>query len=111
MKKLIPAICMLLISACMFGTSTFAWFSMNNTVTVSGMEVTAVADGDDLETKPDERFLGAGLGYGDVERVADFLFEAVGHTPLPFEGVVAVEGEFDGEYGDDHGSLRTCSRN
>ena len=31
---------MLLISAALVGTSTFAWFSMNNTVTVTGMEVT-----------------------------------------------------------------------
>lgn len=40
-KKLIPAFCMLLVSAVMLGSSTFAWFSMNNKVTASGMEVTA----------------------------------------------------------------------
>lgn len=40
MKKLIPAICMLLVTAVMLGSSTFAWFSMNNTVKVTGMEVT-----------------------------------------------------------------------
>lgn len=39
MRKLIPAIAMLLISAAFAGTSTFAWFSMNNKVTVTGMEV------------------------------------------------------------------------
>ena len=38
-KKLIPALCMLLISAVMLGTSTFAWFSMNTEVTATGMQV------------------------------------------------------------------------
>ena len=41
MKKLIPALCMLLIAAVMLGTSTYAWFSMNTTVTATGMSVTA----------------------------------------------------------------------
>ena len=40
-KKLIPALCMLLISAVLMGTSTYAWFSMNESVTASGMQVTA----------------------------------------------------------------------
>ena len=40
-KKLIPAFCMLLISAVLMGTSTFAWFSMNTQVAASGMQVRA----------------------------------------------------------------------
>lgn len=43
-KKLIPAIGMLLLSACMLVTSTFAWFSMNTTVRATGMSVTAKGD-------------------------------------------------------------------
>ena len=43
--KLIPAIAMLLISAVLVSTSTYAWFSMNKTVTASGMKVKAVAEG------------------------------------------------------------------
>lgn len=43
-KKLIPAFCMLLASAVMLGTSTFAWFTMNNNVSANGMEVTATAN-------------------------------------------------------------------
>ena len=43
-KKLIPALCMLLISAVLMGTSTYAWFSMNKTVTATGMQVTAKND-------------------------------------------------------------------
>lgn len=40
-KKIIPALCMLLISAVLMGTSTYAWFSMNTSVKASGMKVTA----------------------------------------------------------------------
>ena len=40
-KKLIPALCMLLISAVLMGTSTYAWFSMNKSVKAEGMSVTA----------------------------------------------------------------------
>lgn len=43
-KKLIPAFCMLLISAMLMGTSTYAWFSMNKTVTATGMELKAKSD-------------------------------------------------------------------
>lgn len=43
-KKLIPALCMLLVSAVLMGTSTFAWFSMNKTATVSGMKVSAKSE-------------------------------------------------------------------
>lgn len=45
MKKLIPALCMLLIAATLMGTSTFAWFSMNTNVTAQGMSVQAKAEG------------------------------------------------------------------
>jgi hypothetical protein len=39
MKKLLPAVGMLAISATMLGTSTYAWFTMNKDVEVTGMEV------------------------------------------------------------------------
>lgn len=45
MKKLIPALCMLLVAACLMGTSTYAWFAANENVTASGMQVKAAADG------------------------------------------------------------------
>ena len=40
-KKLIPALCMLLVSAVLLGSSTYAWFSMNDTVSANGMKVEA----------------------------------------------------------------------
>jgi hypothetical protein len=43
-KKLIPAIGMLMLSAVMLVTSSFAWFSVNTDVTAKGMSVTAKAD-------------------------------------------------------------------
>ncbi|MCR5457999.1 MAG: hypothetical protein K6F14_07975 [Clostridiales bacterium] len=39
-KKLIPALALLLVSAVLMSTASYAWFSMNNKVTVTGMEVT-----------------------------------------------------------------------
>ena len=45
MKKLIPALCMLLVAACLMGTSTYAWFSAGTTVTANGMSVTATSSG------------------------------------------------------------------
>lgn len=48
-KKLIPAFCMLLISAVLMGTSTYAWFSMNTKVTASGMQVNAKANSQFLQ--------------------------------------------------------------
>jgi len=49
MKKLIPALCMLLVSAILLGTSTYAWFSMSKDVTATGMEITAKSDAIFLE--------------------------------------------------------------
>ena len=39
MKKLVLSILMLMVSAVLLGTSTFAWFSMNKTVSATDMEV------------------------------------------------------------------------
>ena len=45
MKKLIPAAGMLMVSATMLATSTFAWFTMNKEVSVKSMQVKAKAEG------------------------------------------------------------------
>lgn len=41
MKKLIPALAMLLVSLLMSSTATYAWFSMNTIVNVTGLQITA----------------------------------------------------------------------
>jgi len=38
-RKLIPALALLLVSAVLMSTASYAWFSMNNKVAVTGMEV------------------------------------------------------------------------
>ena len=43
-RKLIPALAMLLISAVMMSTASFAWFSMNKQVTATGMTIQAQSD-------------------------------------------------------------------
>ena len=43
MRKIIPAFAMLLVSAIMMSTASFAWFSMGTTATATGMEVKATA--------------------------------------------------------------------
>ena len=43
MKKLIPAIVMLLVSAVVLSTASYAWFTTSQDVTASGMKVTAEA--------------------------------------------------------------------
>ena len=67
MKKLIPALALLLVSAVLLATSSFAWFSMNTTVTVTGMEVTTKVGSNlwiapdttaNLAKKDDELFVG-----------------------------------------------------
>lgn len=44
MKKLIPAIVLLLVSAIILSTASFAWFSMNTQVVALNMQVKAVAE-------------------------------------------------------------------
>lgn len=44
MKKIIVSICTLALAAALLGTSTYAWFSMNKSVTATGMTVTAQSD-------------------------------------------------------------------
>ena len=51
MRRLIPAIAMLLVSAVMLSTASFAWFTMNDQVTATGMQVQAKASGNLLISK------------------------------------------------------------
>ncbi len=45
LRKFIPALAMLVLSAVLMSTASFAWFSMNTEVEVNGMKVKAQADG------------------------------------------------------------------
>ena len=65
MKKIIPALALLLVSAVLLATSSFAWFSMNTTVTVTGMEVRTKVSSN-LQIKEDT--------LGSTTRIADVNF-------------------------------------
>ncbi len=52
-KRLLLAVCLLLISATMLGTASFAWFSMNTEVAVEGIQVEAYSDSLFLEISED----------------------------------------------------------
>jgi len=56
-RKLIPAVGMLVVSAMMLSSSTYAWFTMSDNVSVTGMQLKATSDGGLLiinETLADE---------------------------------------------------------
>jgi hypothetical protein len=64
-KKLIPAVGMLAVSASMLATSTYAWFTMNKEVRVTGMEV---------KTQVGDSLLIATSSYG-TGKAADSTFQ------------------------------------
>ena len=76
MRKIIPALAMLLVSAIMMSTASFAWFTMNEAVTATGMNIQAQAGGS-LVIKKD-----AGLTANDSEINVDFE-ETTGHLITP----------------------------
>lgn len=85
-KKLIPALALLLVSAMLLGTSTYAWFSMNTTVTVTGMEIRTTT-GDNLLIAPGET--------GTTAKPADNTFKTsyvLAHTEQLVEPVSSING-------------------
>ena len=94
-EKLLPAIFMMLVSVALLATSTFAWFSMNKTVTVTGMVVRVRAtdnimiaednDEDDFEfsldqvrsgnLRPASTIDGVNYFYPLASNVGNFLFQ------------------------------------
>ncbi|MBR0231235.1 MAG: hypothetical protein IJQ53_03310 [Clostridia bacterium] len=65
MKKLIPATVMLLVAAILMSTASFAWFSMNNTVRVTGMEI---------KTKVSSNLMIAGDTLASTAKINDEYF-------------------------------------
>ena len=64
-RKIIPALAMLLISAVLMSTASFAWFSMNENVYATGMQVTAQPSSDIfLEISSDGTSFGLTAGAG-----------------------------------------------
>lgn len=63
-RKLIPALAMLLVSAVMMSTASYAWFSMNTTVIADGMQITAKN-----ESKYLQIVAGASTQFDDTEQI------------------------------------------
>lgn len=66
-RKLIPAMVMLLVSAVLMSTASFAWFAMNKNVVATGMNVKAQADSIFLEIKGTEDTEWGVTGTNDVD--------------------------------------------
>ena len=86
MKKLISALALLLISAVLLSTASFAWFSMNTQVTVTGMSVTAKVN-DNLQIAP--------TTVNGTTKEADSSFKygyVMTHTEQLLEPVSSING-------------------
>lgn len=84
MKKIIPSICMLLVTAVLMGTSTYAWFSMNREVKATGMKVTASTSANLVITGT------AGANFSDVD---SFIVEWKDTTATVLAPVSSKDGK------------------
>ena len=80
-RKLIPALVMLLVSAIMLSTASFAWFASNDKVNATGMSVNA---------KAAQQFLQISATNGD-----DFDITAEATGTIPTAGVELVHATID----------------
>lgn len=88
MRKLIPALALLLVSIMLLGTSTYAWFSMNNKVTVTGMEV---------RTRVSDNLFIAKTTLAATAPVADSNFGRAVTDALPAEQLLEPVSTIDGK--------------
>ncbi len=94
-KKLIPALCMLFVSAVMLGSSTFAWFSMNNKVTATGLDVTAKANTQYFVISESTDFTANNTQIGLTKPTNTKLFPA--SYLKDADAVTALENRIDGK--------------
>lgn len=92
-KKLIPALCMLLISAVLMGTSTYAWFSMNESVKAEGMQVTAKSNSTYLLITNTKDATGANPGATDLGVEQKFVDAAKAVYPTAYTTTAIKSGE------------------
>ena len=87
-RKLIVAVCLLLISAVMVGTASFAWFSMNTEVDVDGIEVEAYSDALFLQISEDKVNYDTSVTLGNGEPLPLRVI-----TPVDVTNVLKVTAE------------------
>lgn len=86
MRRMIPALCMLLVSAIMLSTASYAWFTMSNEATASGMQIKAEADSSlVISNEP----LTYNTGKGSVKFVSETINTLV---PMTY-GTYKADGE------------------
>ena len=86
-KRLIPALAMLLIAAMMLGTSTFAWFAMGKTVTATNVKVTAKSDNIFLQIK---NASGESSNAAKTEAAAVAAAKVI--PPVEYKAIAAADG-------------------
>lgn len=89
-KKLIPALCMLLISAVLVGTSTYAWFSMNPNVSATGMTINAKSNSEFLVIVEGTAFNGEATSTSVTNATATALFPVAPASSDEFANATAV---------------------
>lgn len=99
-RKLIPAMIMLLVSAVLMSTASFAWFAMRDEVTATGMNVTATADAIFLEIKGTEDDAFSATGTNALNE----SLKPVAHKTEGFTvGSLSTPGDWYVQYSDDPG--------
>lgn len=92
-KKLIPAFCAMLLSACMLGTTTYAWFSVNKTVEATGLSVTAQANTQYFVISNDSTFASNKIALtGGYTKVGGLENKGEKVYPAAYDEVTRVEG-------------------
>lgn len=69
-KRLLFAICLLIVSATLLGTASYAWFSMNTEVNVDGIRVEAYSDSIFLEISKDDTTYNTNVDFTSEGEVA-----------------------------------------
>lgn len=98
-KKLIIAVCMLLVSVTMLSSASFAWFSMNTQVSVDGIEVEAYSDALFLEISDDGRDYDTSVTLADAKKTLRVVTQKKldrGYriTEITLTGVQYTDGRF-----------------
>lgn len=84
-RKLIPAVAMLLVSASMLSTASYAWFSMNGTVKATGMQVKVQAPASLLISETENGT------YSDVYNINEQNPKTLGHaSSIDGKGIFSV---------------------
>ncbi|MBE6643775.1 MAG: hypothetical protein E7612_00185 [Ruminococcaceae bacterium] len=101
-KRITAAIAMLLVSATLLATASYAWFAMNTQTSADGFEVEAYTDSLYLEIKNDETGSDWGMAttvtennVADLRLITPSLFK--NNTIVTFDTPTAASGNYEGE--------------